>query len=138
MLVRCLFARELLYLENRQPYNKEDDTRLGHLIVKGSTHMFDKMHLCFDGLCPRNYAQRVWALKPNVCVIWELASIFQHRMHELLSTEYMWKDLDEVEVHVLASPRVKYDVKELLRAELTKRRWPGGCRRAWIAAVVFK
>jgi hypothetical protein len=48
----------------------------------------------------------------------------------------MWEDLDKVEVCVLASPRVDDDVKEIVRADSTWRRWAGGCRQAWIAAVV--
>ena len=82
----CVCQRAALPGKKATVQHKEDDTRLGHLIVKGSTHMFDKMHLCFDG----------------------------------------------------TSPRVNVKVKEQVRAELTRRGWAGGCRRAWIAAVVFK
>ena len=58
-----------------------------------------------------------------MCKLWELASTRRHNIHALLSAEYMWKDLEEVEVRVLGSSRVDDEVKEVVRA-------------AWIAAVV--
>lgn len=134
----CGFATELIVLERKQPLDKEDNTRLCRLMLSGGGHMFDKTFVCHS--CCTDYVQRAWALRPDVCVLWEHASwIYSYRsqsIRALLSTEYMWKNLDEVEVRVLTSPRVDVKVKEAVRAELTKRRWAGGCRRAWITAVV--
>lgn len=132
----CGYARELIVLERKRPLDMEDNTRLCRLILSGLGHMFDKEYVCYN--CCINFAQRAWALHPDVCVLWERTSIFPYKTHiirDLLSTEYMWKDLDKVEVRVLASPTVDDEVKEAVRAELAQRRWAGGCRRAWIAAV---
>ena len=129
-----MFANELIDLERKQPLSIWDNTRLCRLMLLGHGHMFDKDYVC-DEHCVTDFRQRVWALKPDVCVLWEFASRC-YKIHGFLSAEYMWKDLEEVEVRVLGSSSVDDEIKEVVRVELKKRRWAGGCRRAWIAAVL--
>ena len=133
--MECEFAKGLIYLENKQqPLNKEDNRRLCRLVVSAYFHKCIA-HVCPVEGCSTHFMQRASALMPDVRVLWELAlPIYPIRV--LLSEEYMWKDLDEVEARVLASPRVHDDVKEAVRTKLMQRRWVTGCRRAWIAAVV--
>ena len=133
--MECEFAKGLINLENKQqPLNKADNRRLCRLIVSAYIHKCTA-HVCPVEGCFTHFMQRAWALMPDVRVLWELAlPIYGIRV--LLSEEYMWKDLDEVEARVLASPKIDDDLKEAVRAEQMQRRWAAGCRRAWIAAVV--
>ena len=94
--------------------------------------IFCPKHMSGDPCSEKNFASRMWALRPSPLVIWE--SLRRDRSFYdvcikgfVLNCEQLWVDLS------LVDGEYSLEVKEKLK----KRRWTQGLRRAWIVAVVF-
>ena len=103
-----------------------------HLVAFAPYHIMD-IDYCSSS---KNFAERVWALKPNKRLAWQSclhrlswAGKDHRALNGVLMMEYLWSDLSVVE-EVLAKAAV------LPTVIVEKLAWMTGCRRTWLAACV--
>ncbi len=106
---------------------------------------FAPFHTAYTTHCPftSDFAERVWALKPNKRLVWQscLQQLSQmsndssdyRALNGVLMMEYLWSDMSVVE-EVLADT-VTVVLPTVIVEKLA---WMTGCRRTWLAACVKK
>jgi hypothetical protein len=97
-----------------------------------------------------NFAERYWALKPNLHVVWESclrefsqvserSSNTYKTMTALLQIQQFWTDLPTVQqvmADAIATGIVAPWVRMHIMKKMDKQIWMVGCRRAWLLAVL--
>ena len=114
-----------------------------HFVVMAILHLT-------EGICHgQRFAERFFALKPNVDAMWasffatvHQGSLVHDRTVLFMTFEYLWQDLDVIQARCNAE-MIRHKNMDVIRViheietEVTARRqWVSGCRRAWICAVV--
>ena len=123
----CFCCNALLAMEHGVLHVDALDRNGRHFLLICPEHMLDKA--CRE----KEFATRMWALKPSPLVFWRsfsLCGCCAHKSMEtlVLNCEQLWVDLTLVRAEW--SPAVKDKLEE------RKKWWNQGLRRAWIAATV--
>jgi hypothetical protein len=125
-LTGCFCCNTLLAMEHGVLHVDALDRNGRHFLLMCPEHMLGKA--CRE----KEFATRMWALKPSPVVFWRSFSVCNYCDHKsmetlVLNSEELWGDLTLVCAEW--SPAVKEKLEERL--------WNQGLRRAWIVAVVF-
>jgi hypothetical protein len=121
-------------------YSVDDLFRGQHFVVMAVLHLT-------EGTCQgQRFAERFFALKPNVDAMWKSffatvvhqGSLVHDRRALFMTFEYLWQDLDVIQARCVEGlARYKNVVIHEIATEVTARRkWASACQRAWICAVV--
>lgn len=132
--IHCAYCSLLLAMEEgKVPPGDELSSLSSHVVSIAQNHMSDIQ-------CPgQNYAERMFALKPDRRAIWNGFCQYQLPcLKRVLFFDYAWDDLSVVREVMAMSPTVSHAARTFVMKEVDARAaWMQECRRAWLAAVVM-
>lgn len=132
--IHCEYCSLLLAIEEgKVPPGCDELLLSSHLVSIAQNHMSDIQ-------CPgQNYAERMFALKPDRRAIWN--GFCQYNLPcltRVLSFDYVWDDLSVVREVMAMTSTVSHAARTFIMTEVDARAVRmQQCRRAWLAAVVM-